>query len=188
MLGFTKPVSFLSSLVSLISLSFSLSCGYQPLYATPSGEAFHVALVKSAVGSLMVAEEVVRGARDALAREGSLAPGDGFPRLEIEVVRVDETSEGIVSTPSATVPGGVPQARASELGVVARAWVVRRPDGPHELDTGDLRVEGLEGAPLGNAGAEVWQREDSLRAVARQLGGRIALHTLGHPIVTVSAE
>jgi hypothetical protein len=163
-----------------------VGCGYQPLYATPAGEAFHVHLVKSQVSSVLVAEEVVRGARDTLAEEGALAPGDGYPELDIEVLRADESSEGIVQ--QQTPQGGIPKARATDLAVVARAWVVRREGAPVELDTGDLRAGGLMGSPLGNAGAEVWQREDSLRAIARRLGGRIAMRILGHPTVTVAPD
>jgi hypothetical protein len=170
----------------LAVLLLASACGYQPLYATPSGESFHVHLVKSQIASSVVAEEVLRGARDTLAQEGSLAPGDGYPRLELEVLRVDETSEGIMqsqTSPSPTVFTTVPIARATDLAVVARGWVVRHEGAPMELDTGDQRASALVGAPLGDATREIWQREDGLRAVARRLGGRIVLRILGHPVV-----
>jgi hypothetical protein len=145
-----------------------------------------VHLVMESVSSSLVAQEVVRGVRDALAQEGALAPGEGYPRLEVEVLRTDESSEGIVQ--ALTPQGGVPRARATDLAVVARAWIVRRAGAESELDTGDVRGEGLVGSPLGDSGREVWQREDSLRAIARRLGGRIALRILGHPTVTASPE
>ncbi len=162
------------------------SCGYQPLYATPGGEAYHLHLAKSQVSSMLVAEEVVRGAREMLAKEGALAPGDGYPSLEIEVLRADETSEGIVQVE--TPQGGVPRARASDLAVVARAWVKRRQGAAMELDTGDVRAEDLVGASLDDPTREVWQREDALRATARRLGGRIALRILGHPVTHGSPD
>ena len=165
------------SIVVAVALTMG-ACGYQPLYATPAGEAFHVHLAKSQVSSILVAEEVVRGARDALAKEGALAPGEGYPRLEIEVLRADETSEGVMTT------GPAPRARATELGVVVRAWVTRRPGATPEQATGDVRAEDLAATPLGDPAREVWQREDTLRAVARRLGTRIALRALGHPLVT----
>lgn len=161
-------------------------CGYQPVYGSSSGGRFHVHLAESRVSSVLVAQEVVRGARDELATEGSLAPGDGFPRLEIEVLRADESSEGVVQ--AETPEGPVPRARATELGVVARAWIVRREGAPAELDTGDMAAESLMGSPLGDPTREVWQREDSLRATARRLGGRLVLRVLGHPTVTVSPD
>ncbi len=163
-------------------VAFSCACGYQPLYATPAGEGYHLHLAKNAVSSALVAEEVVRGARDELVKEGALAAGEGYPRIEIEVLRADETSEGIVAIDTPT--GQAPRARASELAVVVRAWVTRRAGGPSEWETGDLRADDLAAAPLGDSARETWQREDSLRAVARRLGGRIALRILGHPVVT----
>jgi hypothetical protein len=168
------------------SLLLCVACGYQPLYATPAGESYHVHLSKNLTASAVVAEEVLRGARETLAKEGALAPGDGYPRLEIEVLRADETSEGIVSVNAPE--GAVPKARASELAVVVRAFVQRRAGGSSELDTGDLRAEALQGAPLGDSVRETWQREDSLRAVARRLGGRVAYRVLGHPVVTAPVE
>jgi hypothetical protein len=172
--------------LGLIVVAFNVACGYQPLYATSSGEAFHVHLARSKVASILVAEEVVRGARDALAKEGALAPGEGYPRLEIEVLRADETSEGIMQTE--TPKGAVPLARATDLAIVARAWITRRAGGSMELDTGDVRAEDVAGAPLGDATREVWEREDALRAIAHRLGGRIALRILGHPTTLASPD
>lgn len=172
---------------ALVLWSFAFAgCGYHPLYATPGGEAFHVHLAKNQTASAIVGEEVLRGARETLAKEGALASGDGYPRLEIEVLRADETSEGVMQ--AGTVSGVQPRARASELAVIARGFVARRAGASAELDTGDMRAEDLVGAPLGDATREVWQREDSLRAVAHRLGGRIALRILGHPVVVAPAE
>jgi len=120
--------------------------------------------------------------RETLAKEGALASGDGYPRLEIEVLRADETSEGIVAVNAPE--GQLPKARASELGVVVRAFVTRRSGASAELDTGDLRQDVLAGAPLGDSVRETWQREDALRAAARRLGGRAVMKVLGHPVVT----
>jgi hypothetical protein len=157
------------------------ACGYEPLYATPGGDAYHVRLANNRTASAMVAREVVRGVRDTLAKEGALAPGDGFPCIEIEVLRADETSEGVVQAQE--IQGTEPRARATELAVVARGFVARRAGASTELDTGDMRVEDLTGAPLDDPTREVWLREDALRAAARRLGGRIALRILGHPVV-----
>ena len=170
----------------LALLALVAACGYQPLYASPGAESYHVHLAHNRTASAAVAEEVLRGAREALAKEGALAPGDGFPRLEIEVLRADETSEGVLATDSPT--GRVPRASSSELAVVARGWVARSADAPAELDTGDLRTGDLSAVPLGDATREIWQREDSRRAVARRLGGRIALKILGHPVVTSPSD
>lgn len=162
-------------------LILACACGYEPLYATPGGEAYHVHLATNHTASAVVAQEVVRGVRDALAKEGALAPGDGFPRIEVEVLRADETSEGVMQAQE--IQGTEPRARATELSIVARAFVARREGGAAELDTGDVRAEDLAGAPLDDPNREVWLREDALRAAARRLGGRIAMRILGHPVV-----
>jgi hypothetical protein len=126
--------------------------------------------------------EVVTGARDALAKEGALAPGANYPRVEIEVLRADETSEGIAApdTPS----GHVPRARGSEVGIVARAWIARDAGGGHEADTGDMRSFDLVASPgEGDVlAAEAARHDDALRATARRLGQRLALRVLGHPV------
>ncbi len=150
-------------------------CGYQPLYATPAGEAYHLHLAKNQIASAMVAEEVVRGAREALIKDGALVSGDGYPRVEIEVLRADEASEGIVRS-----PGDVPSARASDLAIIARAYVVRHAGASAELDTGDVRAQDLVGAPEDPA-RELWQREDAMRSIARRLGQKLAARVLGHP-------
>ncbi len=151
------------------------ACGYQPLYATPAGEAFHLHLAKNQIASAMVAQEVLRGAREALVKDGALAPGEGYPRLEIEVLRTDEASEGIVR-----VQGDVPQARASDLAIIARAYVVRHAGARVELATGDLRAQDVR-APPADPTRELWQREDALRSIARRLGQKLAARVLGHP-------
>ncbi len=173
-----------------LALLLCVACGYQPLYATPGGDAFHVHLSKNFTASAIVAEEVLRGARETLAKEGALASGEGYPRLDIEVLRADETSEGMVAVNAPPTNGEtqIPKARASELGVVVRAFVTRRSGGAAELDTGDLRQDVLAGAPLGDAVRETWQREDALRAAARRLGGRVVLKVLGHPVVTAPVD
>lgn len=156
-------------------------CGYHALYAGAGAERYHVHLGRVGVPSAAVADEVARGARDELARDGALAPGDGFPRLEIEVLRLDETSEGVART-----TGDVPLARGTELGVLARAYVVRSDGAARELDTGDLKAEDIVEAPEDDPRREVFLREDTLRAVARRLGQRLAARVLGHPAANES--
>ena len=112
----------------------------------------------------------------ALAREGALLAGDGYPRLEIEVLRIDETSEGVAATPFIT-----PQARGTRLGVLARGYVEAREGAPPGADTGDMRASALVTSPLGDPKAELFGREDTLRAVARRLGQKLAARALGHP-------
>ncbi len=156
------------------------SCGYRALYAGEDGERLHVTLSRSLVADAVAADEVVAGVRDQLAREGALAAGEGYPRVEVEVLRADESSEGVGAT------GGVPRARGTEVALVARAWVVRAPAAAMERDTGDVRamsavgVDTREGRP--DPRADALHHDDALRAVARRVGRRLALRLLGHPI------
>ena len=160
----------------------AISCGYGPVYSADSSQKLAVALVSARTSDAVASDEVVAGVRDTLAKEGALAPGESYPRVEVEVLREDETSEGIVgaSTPS----GHVPVARGTEVGVVARAWIVRDAAKNHEADTGDMRSFDLVGAPQEGSGlaAEALRHDDALRATARRLGQRLALRVLGHPV------
>jgi hypothetical protein len=131
-------------------------------------------LSRAPVADAAAADEVISGAREQLAREGALASGDGYPRLEIEVLRIDETSAGIVSD------GTNPHASGTYRAVVARAWIVDRAGAEPTRDTGDVRAEDLAAVQAGAVGDEL-AAIDGARAVARRLGRRIALRVLGHP-------
>ncbi|CAN5229787.1 hypothetical protein BH09MYX1_BH09MYX1_12190 [soil metagenome] len=149
------------------------SCGYRSVYAVPS-EKLHVHLARVTIADAAAAVEVENGAREYLAREGALASGEGYPRLEIDVLRIDETSEGIAATPA-----GTPQARATRLGVLGRATLVPRAGEAVSVDTGDVRAADLVTVPS-DPGAELVGRADSLRAIARKLGQKLAARALGH--------
>jgi hypothetical protein len=162
--------------LAVFSLSIA-SCGYQPLYAGAGGAKLHVHLKRSLVPDAAASDEVVSGAREQLAREGALAPGDGYPRVEIEVLRVDETSDAV----SAPKGSDVPVARGVEVALVARAWIVASPEAQPEHDTGDVRARDLL-APQQVGRADLFAHADATRAVARRVGQRLALKVLGHPI------
>jgi hypothetical protein len=149
-------------------------CGYHAVYGEGAEEKLHVRLSRAPVADAAAADEVVSGAREQLAREGALASGDGFPRLEIEVVRIDETSAGVLSD------GTQPHASGTWRAVVARAWIVEREGADRTRDTGDVQTEDLA-AVQGTAVADQLAATDGARALARRLGRRIALRVLGHP-------
>jgi hypothetical protein len=160
-----------------------LSCGYRPVYGEVGTERLHVRLVGASVPDPLVADDVVAGAREELALAGALEGGDGYPRIEIEVLRsVDE------GTAIAAVPGGA-LARASTHSVSARAWVVAASGAAKARDTGDLsaRDEVAMDTPTGSAvalRATAFHDSDALRAAARRLGRKLALRVLGHPAST----
>jgi hypothetical protein len=162
-------------------------CGYRAVYGGEGGERLHVVLARAAVASAAAADEVTSGVREELAREGGLAAGDGYPRVEIEVTRLDEASDAIavMGAPGAQLPA----ARATEVGVVARAWLVRAPGGEHERDTGDVRVlvatratQASEATASASASAiDAFRHDDALRAAGRRAGIRLARRILGQP-------
>jgi hypothetical protein len=174
-----------------------VACGYHAVHGGEGEARLHVVLARSIVADAVASDEVVSGAREELAREGVLAPGDGYPRLEIEVLRVDESSEGIASPSSPSLSsvgsgaGGAPRARATEVGFVARAWLVRSMGAAPERDTGDVRAMDLVGADVSSTlpdpRADLFHHEDALRAVARRLGTRLASRVLGHPAASDEA-
>jgi hypothetical protein len=168
----------------------SAACGYHAVYGGEGGERLHVVLARAPVASAVAADEVVSGMREELAREGALASGDGYPRVEIEVTRLDEASDAIAAVGPAGDPRAlVPAARATEVGVVARAWLTRGERADRERDTGDVRVlvatgatQATEATPTASAASiDTLHHEDALRAAARRAGIRLARRILGEP-------
>lgn len=172
-------MSVRSRLSIAVAVLLLAGCGYRAVYGEGARERLHVRLHAAPVAGAVAADEVVSGAREALAREGALAPGDGWPSLEIDVTRIDETPAGMAADPAG------PLARASARGVVGRAWVVASKDAPAERDTGDLRAEVMLSVHA-SAPADALAQEDAARAAARRLGRKLALRVLGHPVATES--
>lgn len=171
-------------LVALLTpFALSTACGYAPVHGGAGGaEHLHVHLVESKVPDAVASDEVLAGAREELARLGTLAPGDGYPRLEIEILRADEASEGIAAAPEAD-GRLLPQSRATRVGLVARGWVLRAAGAERERDTGDVRVfETVAIAP--DARAATFRHSDALRAAGRRTGKRLASRIMGLPAAT----
>jgi hypothetical protein len=159
-------------------LALSLSCGYRSVYP-PGGERLHVKVVRMLVPDAVACDEVASGVREELARGGSLEAGEGYPRVEIEVLRASETSEGVAAV------AGSPQARATDVSVVARAWIVRAEGAAPERDTGDLRTDEAitidERAGTPDPRADLFHVPEARRAAARRLGKKLAQRLLGLP-------
>jgi hypothetical protein len=177
----------IATAVGLALSAGCFSCGYAPVYAARA-EALHVKLVRAQVADVVAADEVASGVREELARAGALASGEAYPRVEIEVVRADEASEGVVAAPSG------PAARATDVAVVARAWIATGEGAPPQAETGDMRAEetvavdvagGAAGAFGAAAGldprASAFHHADALRAAARRLGRALGARVLGRP-------
>jgi hypothetical protein len=158
------------------------SCGYRPLYGGEGFERLGVVSASPLVADTGVVAAVEAGVRAGLARAGGLREGTGYPHAVFEVLRIDAASEGMAAANGlGAQPGSSgPLARGTRIGVVARAWVERTPDGPRERDTGDVRAVELM-AVEGDARLEALRRDDALRAAARRLGERLARRLLGEP-------
>jgi hypothetical protein len=170
-----------ASATRLSALALALmagACGYTPLRAGAGGGRLHVALAESKVPSAVVSDEVLAGVREELARAGTLAPGEGFPRCEVEILRADEASEGIAARPDGS--GLAPQSRATRVGLVARAWVVRERGAERERDTGDVRAFETVSVTA-DARSSSFRHDDALRAAGRRVGQRLAARVLGLP-------
>jgi hypothetical protein len=155
------------------------SCGYRPVYGAAGLERLHVKIVRALVADASAVDEVADGMREELARAAALASGDGYPRAEVEVLRADETSEGLAAGSSG------PVARAFDVGLVARAWIVRAAGGPRQSDTGDMRSDEVitvdESAGALDPRAAVFHHADARRAAARRLGRKLAGKLAGYP-------
>jgi len=178
-------------------------CGYRAVYGGGT-ERLGVVLVRSLVPDAVASDEVVSGVREALAREGALSSGLGYPRVEVEVLREDEAGDGVAAS-SARLGGSIttggaatgPRARGVEVGLVARACLVRAKGGPCERDTGDVRAMDLAGTDLTEATAaspavadvtaDAFHHRDLTRGVGKRLGERLALRILGEPAASDEA-
>lgn len=169
-----KPLALFVLLASVFS-----GCGYHAEYAgrRPS-ERLSVEAAPAKAPSADALSALLAGARAELSRAGVLAEGQGYPKLRVELLRVDEQASGI----AARDVGGsaVPLARGSAVGVVARAWVEDAPDSAPSRDTGDLRrVERY--ATQGDPRVESLRNDEAVRAAARRVGAALARQVLGEP-------
>lgn len=165
--------------VALASSLWLTACGYHAVHGGPPAERFSVVLASSNIPEAVAGDEVVAGVRDELARSGALGTGEAYPRCEVEVLRADEAAEGIAATPN-TDGVLLPDARATRVGIVARAWIVRSKDGPRERDTGDVRAMEVV-ATAGDARAATFRHADALRAAGRRVGRKMGTRILGLP-------
>jgi hypothetical protein len=164
----------------LVAASFGVAaCGYSPLAAGVRSEPLSVHLSDSKVPEAIASDDVLAGARDELARLGALRAGGAYPRLEIEVLRVDEGSEGVIAARE-DARDLVPRSRGSRVALVARGWVVQAPGAAPARDTGDLRSAATITVAL-DAASSGFQQTDALRSLGRRLGARIAAKVLGLP-------
>lgn len=166
--------------LALAGALWATGCGYSAVAGAPGGDnlSVHAAPSRAADGAVQAA--LVSGARAELGREGALGSADGYPRLVVEVLRVDDQGVGLIAEPDVNAPGGRrPVARGVVVAVVARAWVEPSP-GQREWETGDVRRTARR-SPGAGSGAEEVGHQDALRRAAREAGRALARRALGQP-------
>ncbi|MCC6217761.1 MAG: hypothetical protein IT376_23080 [Polyangiaceae bacterium] len=144
-------------------------CGYRPI-APPDG-GLSVAGAAPRVARPGVVEAALAGSRDELAAQGALSSAP-YPRMVVELLRVDELSEGI------RVAAGRPLARGSRVTVTGRAWVLESHGGPPRWDTGDMSRAALQAAGP-DATSDTRLHDAAAREAGRQLGRALARRVLG---------
>jgi hypothetical protein len=110
-----------------------------------------------------------------------LTAGSGYPRLVVELVRVDE--RGTAQTLLTQGDGNrVPLASGALVGVTARGWVEVAPSRV-ERDSGDVRRTVAFGSEP-NPSVDAATREAALLAAGRAAGEGIARRVMGEVEVT----
>jgi len=169
------PVKLWSLNLLYLMLVLATGCGYRAAYApVAEGERLAVVPAPPLVGELDAIESALAGARDELARAGRLRAGEQYPRLVIEVVRLEEVAAGLASD------GAGARARGTSIAVAGRAWIEPGPGSPPQRDTGDMQRVATY-APEGDLRVEGARYDQATRSAARSLGRALALRVLGRP-------
>lgn len=159
------------------ALTCAASCGYRPLAshgAASPGGGLHVTHGKRMVPAARAADALASSVSGRLAEAGELLPGTGYPMLEVELLRVDETGEGLADA------SGRPLARGLRITAVGRARVYRGPSTEAALDTGDVSAH-VSLAPGALEAEALVLRERAVVAASQKLGVRLAERVLGLP-------
>jgi len=168
-------------LEAAVLIATSFGCGYQAAYGgtRPEGR-LSVAAAAPKVAYAEVVAAAIAGARDELSRAGVLSPGNGYPRLVVEVVRVDEWPRGISALRSGAADRLLPLARASTVAVVGRAWVIEAEGRAPIRDTGDVRRSDTYASEPA-ATADAVQFSTAASSAGRKVGRALARRVLGEP-------
>src|SRR5262245_25452412 len=111
------PLAFAGLLASVTA------CGYEPVYGPGDGVGLAVEAAPPRIEDPEAVQAVLRGLRAELARAGALRTGGGYPRVIVEVTRVDEVGTAIIVSDDNAL------SRGSGVAVTGRAWVQERRGG-----------------------------------------------------------
>jgi hypothetical protein len=144
------------------------------VYALSDGQQLSVQLGQSLIPEPVAVQAAASGARAELAAAGRIAAGAGYPRLVLDVLRVDELSRGIFAQQ------GQPSAGAMSIGVVLRGRVFTADNQDAAIDTGDVR-RAVQLTGNSDARADSTARDVALRGAAERAGRAAARIALGLP-------
>jgi hypothetical protein len=149
-------------------------CGYHSVYGQATSEKLSVQVGQVLIPESLAAQAAASGARSELAAVGLLASGSQFPRLVVDVLRVDELSRGI------HVQDGQPRASGMSIALTVRGRIFQAENQEPRLDTGDLRrsvqVTGDADPRVDSAAYDT-----ALRSAAEHAGRAVARAALGIP-------
>lgn len=150
------------------------ACGYQAAYAPSAGEKLSVHVGQVLIPEALAAQAAASGVRSELAAAGLLADSVQFPRLVLDVLRVEELSRGV------HVQDGRPRASGMSVALTVRGRIFQAENQEPRLDTGDLRravqVSGDADPRVDSAAYDA-----ALRSAAERAGRAVARAALGIP-------
>jgi hypothetical protein len=150
------------------------SCGYHTLYGRAQAARISVTAGLVLTPDTNAAQAALSGARAELAAAGRLASGGRFPRLTIDLLRVDEVSRGI------HVQTGQPAASGMGVAVVVRGRLLLASDQEPAVDTGDVR-RAVQTSGDANPSLDATAYDQAVRSAAERAGRAVARLAQGIP-------
>lgn|GEM_PF-1101422 len=149
-------------------------CGYHSVYGQPQSERLSVQVGQVLIPEPLAVQAAASGVRSELAAAGLLSSSAQFPRLVLDVLRVDELSRGI------NVQAGQPRAAGMSIALTVRGRVFQAENQEPRLDTGDLR-RSVQLTGDSDPRADSAAYDAALRSAAERAGRAVARIALGIP-------
>lgn len=149
-------------------------CGYHSVYGRAATERLSVQVGQVLIPEVAAAQAATSGVRSELASAGALASGTQFPRLVLDVLRVDELSRGV------HVQADQPRAAGMSIAVTVRGRIFQNENQEPRLDTGDVR-RSVQLTGDSDPRADSAAYDVALRAAAERAGRAVGRLALGIP-------
>jgi len=150
------------------------SCGYHSVYGQSTSEPLSVQVGQVLIPEPLAAQAAASGVRSELAAAGVLANGGQFPKLVLDVLRVDELSRGI------HVQAGQPHAAGMSVALTVRGRVFQAENQEPRFDSGDVR-RSVQLTGDSDPRADSAAYDAALRSAAERAGHAVARMALGIP-------